>query len=336
MKLNSFPNETNLNMGNIFSLDPPNPLLLRFLQCSLGGLYLEMRESISKKVLLLSIWSNVLLAIGKIFVGWFGNSNAVFADGIHSGADVFTAVIALFIIKISNKPADDEHPYGHGKAEVVSSGIVGILLIIVSFYLGYEGIIGMIKPLVAPSIFAFYTAILSFGIKQFLYQFSLKKANQFKSKAIEGIALDHKADIAASFTAAMGIILFQIGIEMKIPWLLFSDKIASIIVAAFIIKMAITILKESINVLLERNINGEVLADLNKMIAEFDEVKRIDNVRARELGHYIIVDMRISIDYDKTIKEGHDLAKAIKFTLMEKYNNIEEVLIHLNPYFQEK
>jgi cation diffusion facilitator family transporter len=336
MKVNSFPNETNINMGNIFSLDPPNPLLLRFLQRSLGGLHLEMRESISKKVLLISIWSNVLLAFGKILVGWFGNSNAVFADGIHSAADVFTAFIALFIIKISNKPADDEHPYGHGKAEVVSSGIVGILLILVSIYLAYVGIIGLIRPLDAPSIFTFYAAILSFGIKQILYRFTLKKARQFNSKAIEGIALYHKADIAASFTAAMGIILVQIGLHMHIPFLLYSDKVASMIVAAFICKMAVEMLKESINVLLERNINREMLANLNKLVSKFDEVKRIDNVRAREHGHYIIVDMRIAIDYDKTIKEGHDLAKAIKFTLMEKYNNIEEVLIHLNPYFQEK
>ncbi|HJV16655.1 MAG TPA: cation diffusion facilitator family transporter, partial [Bacillales bacterium] len=207
-----------------------------------------MRESISKKVLLISIWSNVLLAFGKILAGWFGKSNAVFADGIHSVADVFTAFIALFIIKISNKPADEDHPYGHGKAEVVSSGIVGILLILVSIYLAYVGIVGLIKPLDTPSIYTFYAAILSFAIKQNLYRFTLKKAHQFKSKAIEGIALYHKADIAASFTAAMGIILVQIGLHMHIPYLLYSDKVASMIVAAFICKMAVEMLKESINV----------------------------------------------------------------------------------------
>jgi cation diffusion facilitator family transporter len=297
---------------------------------------MERRESISKKVLLISIWSNVLLAIGKILVGWFGSSNAVFADGIHSGADVFTSVIALFIIKISNRPADDDHPYGHGKAEIVSSGIIGILLIIVSLYLGYEGIAGLIKSLEAPNILTLYVAILSLGIKYFLFRFTLKKANQFQSKAIEGIALDHKADIAASYTAALGVILFQIGVYKHIPFLLFSDKIASVIVAVFIIKIAIQILTESINVLLERNINGDVLEDLNKIITEFEEVKRIDKIRAREYGHYIMVDIRISIDYDKTIKEGHDLSKEIKFTLMNKYNNIEEVLIHFNPYFKTK
>jgi cation diffusion facilitator family transporter len=295
---------------------------------------MERRESISKKVLLISIWSNVLLAVGKILVGWFGGSNAVFADGVHSGADVFISVIALFIIKISNRPADDDHPYGHGKAEVMSSGIVGILLIIVSLYLGYAGIIGLIQPLEAPNRLTLYVAILSLGIKYFLFRFTLKKANQFHSKAIEGIALDHKADIAASFTAALGVGFFQIGVQMHIPFLLFSDKIASIIVAAFIIKMAIQILSESINVLLERNIKEDILEDLKKMTSEFKEVKSIDKIRAREYGHYIMVDIRISIDYDKTIKESHDLSKEIKFTLMSKYNNIEEVLIHFNPYFK--
>lgn len=294
---------------------------------------MEMRESISKKVLLISAWSNAILAIGKILIGWLGNSNAVFADGIHSGTDVLTTIIALFIIKISNKPADEDHPYGHGKAEVMSSSIVGILLILVSFYLGYQGLIGLIEPFQIPSILTLYVAVLSFGIKQYLYHYSVQKAKQFKSKAIEAIALDHKADIAASFTAAIGVVLVHIGVTIHIGWLLYSDKIASMIVALLILKIAIEILVDSFNILLERNIKGDVLADLNQIISQFNDVKRIDRVRAREHGHYIMVDVRISVDHDKTIEEGHDLAKQIKFTLMKKYTNIEEVLIHLNPYY---
>jgi cation diffusion facilitator family transporter len=294
---------------------------------------METRESISKKVLLISAWSNAMLAIGKILIGWYGNSDAVFADGIHSGTDVLTTIIALFIIKLSNKPADEDHPYGHGKAEVMSSGIVGIFLILASFYLGYQGLMGFIEPLQSPSILTLYVALLSFGLKQYLFRFSLTKAKQFKSKAIEAIALDHKADIAASFTAAIGVALAHIGVTMHLRWLLYSDKVASMIVALLILKMAIEILSDSFNILLERNINGDVLEDLNRMIAQFKDVKRVDRIRAREHGHYIMVDVRISIDHDKTIKEGHDLAKKIKFTLMKKYTNIEEVLIHLNPYY---
>lgn len=307
-----------------------------FFQLSRGEIILLTRESVSRKVLKISIWSNALLAVVKMTTGWFGSSDAVFADGIHSGTDVFTSIIALLIVHISNKPADENHPYGHGKAEVMASSIVGILLIAVSIYLGYEGIDGFIEPLVVPSVLTLYIAILSFGMKQFLFRYSLKKAIQYNSKAIEAIAIDHKADIAASLTAAIGVVFSHIGLLLNIHWLLYSDKIASIGVAILILKMAIEILSDSFNILLERNINGEMLADLNQTIAQFNEVKRIDNVRAREHGHYIMVDVRISIDYDKTIQEGHDLAKQIKFTLMQKYNNIEEVLIHLNPYFIKK
>jgi cation diffusion facilitator family transporter len=282
---------------------------------------------------LISVWSNFLLALVKTVIGWYGNSDAVFADGIHSGTDVATSLIALFIVKISNKPADDVHPYGHGKAEVMSSGIVGILLILVSVYLGVEGVSGLIEPFLPPNILTLYIAIFSFVVKQFLYRMSLKKANQYKSKAIEAIALDHKADIAASFTAAVGVILSQIGLTFQIGWLLYGDKLATIIVAILILIMGIEILVESFNILLERNINGEVLSDFNQLISEFHEVKRIDRVRAREHGHYIMVDVRIAIDHNKTIQEGHDLAREIKFTLMKKYNNIEEVLINFNPYF---
>ncbi len=295
---------------------------------------MQTRETVSRMVLLISIWSNALLAVGKMVIGWYGASNAVFADGIHSGTDVFAAVIALLIVRISNKPADDDHPYGHGKAEIMSSAIVGVLLILISFYLGYQGISGLIKPFTLPSILTIYVAILSFAIKQFLYRYSLKKALEYKSKAIEAIAVDHKADIAASFTAAIGVSLTYIGTATNIPFLQYSDKMASIIVSILILKIAIELLTEAFNILLERNIDSEFLDELSQLIAAFPEVKRIDRIRTRDHGHYIMVDIRISIDADKTIKEGHDIATEIKFTLMEKYTNIEEVLIHLNPYFK--
>lgn len=297
---------------------------------------MDIRESISRKVLLISLWSNIILALGKIIVGLYGNSNAVFADGIHSGTDVFTSIIALFIIKISNKPADEDHPYGHGKAEVMSSGIVGVLLVLISIYLGYEGIAGLIRPLESPKMVTLYAALFSFVFKLFLYRYSLKMANKYNSKAVEAIAIDHKADIAASLTAAIGVIFFQMGLHKHIHPLLYSDKVASIIVAALILKMAAGIVVESIDILLERNIDGEILENLANLISQFEEVKRIDRIRAREHGHYIMVDVRIAIDPNRTIKEGHDLAREIKFTLMKKYNNIEEVLIHFNPYFQER
>lgn len=294
-----------------------------------------MRESLAKKIAWISVISNIILTLGKLFIGWYGHSDAVFADGIHSAADVFASVIVLSVIKIANKPADKEHPYGHGKAEVIVSGIVGILLFLVSIYVVYEGIMGFFHEVETPSFLAMWVAIISYITKVILYRSSLKVANEHNSKAIEAIAFDHKADIVASLAAAIGVLLSIIGERFDILFLHYGDKAASIFVAYLIFKISKEMLMEAFDILLERNIDAKTLQEYINVVNEFQEVKRIDRIRAREHGHYILVDLRISIDHFKTIKEGHDLAKLIKGRLMERYDNIEEVLIHLNPYFPE-
>lgn len=293
------------------------------------------RESLAKKVAWISVISNIILTFGKLTVGYFGKSDAVFADGIHSAADVFASVIVLLVIKIANKPADDEHPYGHGKAEVIVSGIVGILLFIVSIYIVYEAIVGFFHPVSTPNIMAMWVAIISYGTKEILYRYSLRIGKQYSSKAIEAIALDHKADIVASVAAAIGVILSIIGDKYNLHIFLYGDKVASIVVAYLIFKIAKEMLKEAFDILLERNIESDIIDEYLSLISSFSDVKRIDRIRAREHGHYVIVDLRISIDHDKTIKEGHDLSREIKKVLMNKHDNIEEVLIHLNPYFPD-
>ncbi|MCM3568183.1 cation diffusion facilitator family transporter [Neobacillus mesonae] len=295
-----------------------------------------MREALAKKIAWISVISNLILTLGKIIIGWYGKSDAVFADGIHSAADVFASVIVLLVIKIANKPADKEHPYGHGKAEVIVSEIVGILLLLVSLYVVYEGVSGFFEKVESPSVLAVWVALFSFAAKLVLYRSSMKVAQENSSKAIEAIAYDHKADIVASIAAAIGVLLSIMGDRLAIHFLLYGDKVASIFVAYLIFRIAKDMLTEAFDILLERNINTETILEYIAIINEFPEVKRIDRIRAREHGHYVLVDLRISIDHYKTIKEGHDLAKKIKGKIMDQYDNVREVLIHLNPYFPEK
>jgi cation diffusion facilitator family transporter len=301
-----------------------------------GEIAMGTREYLAKKVALISVISNVLLTLGKIIVGLYAKSDAVFADGIHSAADVIASVIVFLVIKIANKPADQEHPYGHGKAENIVSEIVGIILLLVSFYVVYEAIIGFFHPITAPNIIAMWVAIISYGAKVFLYRYSIKMAKEHNSKAIEAIAYDHKADIFASIAATLGVIVSVIGDKFNIHVLLFADKIASIVVAYLIFNISRKMLKEAFDILLERNIETEVLNEFKSIILAIPDVKRIDKIRAREQGYYILVDLRISIDPEKNIKQGHDVSRAIKQSLMEKHENIGEVLIHLNPYYPEK
>jgi cation diffusion facilitator family transporter len=178
-----------------------------------------------------------------------------------------------------------------------------------------------------------WVAVVSYIAKLVLYRSSKKAAKEYKSKAIEAIAFDHKADIVASIAAAIGVLVSIMGERFSLPFLLYGDKVASIFVAYLIFKISKEMLTEAFHILIERSIDGTTLQDFEKVIFGFDEVRRIDRLRGREHGHYILVDLRISIDHFKTIKEGHDLAKAIKQALMAKYDNIEEVLIHLNPYY---
>jgi len=296
---------------------------------------MDMRETLAKKVAWISVISNIILTIGKIIIGWYGRSDAVFADGIHSAADVFASVIVLLVIKIANKPADKEHPYGHGKAEVIVSEIIGILLLLVAIYVAYEGVSGFFHEVESPSFLAMWVALCSFITKIILYRSSLRVAKENQSKAIEAIAFDHKADIVASIAAAIGVLLSIIGEKFDIHFLLYGDKAASIFVAYLIFKIAKEMLTEAFDILLERNINTETLQEYIAVVNEFKEVKRIDRIRAREHGHYVLVDLRISIDHFKTIKQGHDLAKSIKGKLMDQNDNIHEVLIHLNPYYHD-
>lgn len=297
---------------------------------------MEMREVLAKKIAWISVVSNIVLTLGKIFIGWLGHSDAVFADGIHSAADVFASVIVLLVIKIANKPADKEHPYGHGKAEVIVSEIIGILLFVVALYVVYEGISGFFHEVETPSYLAMWVAVFSFVAKILLYRSSLNVAEKHRSKAIEAIAFDHKADIVASIAAAIGVLISILGVKFDIHVLLYGDKVASIFVAYLIFKIAKEMITEAFDILLERNINSEILQEYISIISEFPEVRRIDRIRAREHGHYILVDLRISIDHFITIKEGHDLSHSIKQKLMDHFDNIKEVLIHLNPYFPKE
>ncbi len=137
---------------------------------------MNKRGTIVRRVAWISVISNIILMVGKIGFGWLGDSESVFADGIHSAADVFASVIVLLVLKLAEKPADKEHPYGHGKVEVIVSGLVGIILVLVSIYIVVDAIRGFFHPIASPSLLALWAALISYGLKHWLYKFSLKAA----------------------------------------------------------------------------------------------------------------------------------------------------------------
>lgn len=281
----------------------------------------------------ISLMSNIVLTVVKIFVGVVFHSPVLLADGFHNAGDVVASAAALTSMKISKRPADDDHPYGHGKAEVIGSGIVAIILGAAAVYIAYEAIMAFFESPEKASIIALITAIVSLIWKQILYIYTLKVGKQMNSKGLIATAYDHLADVYASLAAVVGIGLALIGDRFDISYLLYGDPFAGIIVSILVLRLAFEIGKESLDILMEKNVSNERLEEFAELILSVSNVQRIDRLRAREHGHYILVDVRIAIPAHLSIQQGHNISSTIRNLIMEEHEDVDEVLIHLNPWY---
>lgn len=283
----------------------------------------------------ISLISNFVLTIVKIIVGSLFHSTALLADGIHNGGDVIASIATLSSMKLSNQPADKEHPYGHGKAEDIASGIIAFILGLAGLYLIYESVLAFLAPAHKANVWAFVAALVSLIWKGILYIYTNRVAQVLNSKSLLATAYDHLADVWASLAAVVGIGIAWIGDKFSIPFAVYGDPIAGIIVSVLILKVAWEMGTQSINVLMESSVTEEKQAVYRELILSFPDVKKIDRLRAREQGNYILIDVRISVPADLTIREGHDITKQIRDKIMEEDKGVEEVLIHLNPWYEK-
>lgn len=296
----------------------------------------NLRERKVIKIAQIGFIANIFLMIFKLWLGYESGSNSLFVEGINSATDVFSSLVVLTVLKFANQPADEEHPYGHGKAEIIASLFVGVIILIVSLYITFETLTQILNlQRNIPELFAMYVAFFATIIKIVLYKISMQTATKYHSKAIEAIAYDHKSDIISSTAVTVGIIASVFGEKIGWTFLLYGDQISSFFVIYLLLKIAKKMIVEAFHLLLDRSVQKELVEEFLQIIKGFSEVKRIDNLRAREVGHNIFIDLRISVEYDKTIKQGHDLARLIKRELMKNNPRIIEVLIHINPYFTD-
>ncbi|MCM3742576.1 cation diffusion facilitator family transporter [Sporosarcina luteola] len=284
----------------------------------------------------ISLMSNIVLTVLKILVGVLFNSPVLLADGFHNAGDVVASAAALTSMRYSQRPADDDHPYGHGKAEVIGSGIVAIILGIAAVYIGYEAVKAFFEEPAKASGIALLTAIISLVWKQALYLYTMRIGKKVNSKGLIATAYDHLADVYASLAAVVGIGLALIGDAYQIPFLLYGDPFAGVIVSVLVLRLAYEIGKDSMDILMERNVSEERLREFAALIRTVPEVKRIDRLRAREHGHYVLVDLRIGISGTMTIQEGHDISSAIRNLIINEHEDVDEVLIHLNPWYPDE
>lgn len=297
-----------------------------------------MRERMSSKAPIIAGWisliSNIVLTILKIAVGTIFHSPVLLADGYHNAGDVVASAAALTSMRISQRPADEDHPYGHGKAEVISSAIVAIILGLAAIYIAYESISAFFQEPEKASWIAFFTALISLVWKQGLYIYTIRIGKRVNSKGLIATAYDHLADVYASLAAVIGIGLALVGDFYDIQILAYGDPIAGIIVTILVFKLAYEMGREALDTLMEKSVSVERLDSFTTLILTIPEVKRIDRLRAREHGHYVLVDLRIAVKGELTVQEGHDIIRKIKTIIMETHHDVDEVLIHLNPWYE--
>ncbi|CAM3055741.1 cation diffusion facilitator family transporter [Sporolactobacillus spathodeae] len=283
-----------------------------------------------------SLISNFFLTLIKIIFGLFFQSTALIADGVHNGGDVIASIATIGSMKLSSHPADREHPYGHGKAEDVSTAFIGLILIAAVTFLVYDAVKSLFSPEHAVSIWALLAALVSAIWKWFLYVYTYKASITYHSKSLAATASDHLADIYASFAAAIGLSIGWIGQILHLPYTNYSDPIAGIVVSILVLRIAFIMMIKATNVLMESSVNQDQQEHYIKVFMSFPEVKKVDILRAREHGNAILIDAQIRLPASFNIQQGDDITEAIRQRVMQEFPDVEEVLIHINPWYADR
>jgi cation diffusion facilitator family transporter len=278
------------------------------------------------------IVGNLALAAVKLIIGLQAKSQALIADSVHSASDVVGSIAVLIGLRAAERPPDEDHPYGHGKAESITAIIVSVLLAVVGFEIASSSVESMFHPLAAPGIIAVWAAIVSMIVKEWMFRYKYNLGKKLNSQSLIANAWEHRSDVYSSFAALVGIGGAIIGDRYGIAWMVYLDPIAGIFVSALVLKMAYHILMESIHNSLDHVLHEEETLELRSAIEAVPGVIRIDSLRAREHGHYQIVDVKISVDPLITVEQGHRIGKQVKQTLLESFSQVRDVFVHINPY----
>ncbi|GAA0116293.1 cation diffusion facilitator family transporter [Clostridium senegalense] len=282
---------------------------------------LEIGVKVSKNTIIV----NGLLSFVKIFIGIISKSNAMIADGIHSFSDIISTLGVIIGLKLSSKPADESHPYGHEKIESLSSLFLSILLFIVAIGIGFTGIKNIISGnLNVPTSIAILGAIISIITKEWMYFYTMKYAKKIDSPSLKADAWHHRSDSLSSIGALLGIL----GARMGFPIL---DSLVALVISILIIKVSYNIAKESVSQLIDQSADKNTVLEIENKINSIDGVENIDKLRTRLHANKIYVDVSISVNSNLTVDEGHSIATKVH-NLIEENSNIKHCMVHINPY----
>lgn len=278
------------------------------------------------KVSIITIIANAVLATFKFVTGIIGKSNAMISDSIHSLSDVLSTIVVIIGLKISNKQADDEHPYGHERMESIAAFILATMLFVTGILIGIEGIKNIFNAdsITKPTFIALLAAFISILVKELMYWYTIYYAKKIKSESLKADAWHHRSDAFSSVGSLIGIGGSMIGITVL-------DSVASIIICGFIIKVSYDIFKESLDKIVDRSCNEDTIIEIEKQACEIEGVISVDLIKTRMFGNKIYIDLEISADKDMTLEKAHNIAHQVHDNIEEKLKDVKHCMVHVNP-----
>jgi cation diffusion facilitator family transporter len=272
----------------------------------------------------------ILLAVMKGIVGLLSNSRALIADAAYS-ASVAAGLLAIRIGVSSAKRSPNEA--GSGKAEAITAILVAVLLLVVGVEMGISAVktifLGVSKP---PAGYAVIAIVVSVLVKEVMFHYKNALGKKLASQAIIASAWEHRTDMYASFIALSGVTVALIGHSLEMKSLYIFDTIAGFFIALLLFKMAYKLVLETILSTVEHVMHAEEAAEIISTIQKIKGIITVDELRARERGHYVLVDVKISVNPKITVHEGHEIARLVKQQLMKRFIHISDVYVHVNPY----
>ena len=292
-----------------------------------------------KEIYKVTLWGsavNVVLVVLKFLAGILGHSAAMMADAVHSVSDFATDIVVLAFVRISNKPKDKSHDYGHGKYETLATTLIGVALFAVAVGIFIDGAKKIAfwadgGTLTMPGKLALWAALVSILLKELIFQYTNLKAKQLDSQAMKANAWHHRSDALSSIGTAIGIGGALLGGER---WAVL-DPIASIAVGALIIKVAIDLLKNGVGDLMEQSLPEEVENEIIDIVKSVPEVEKPHELCTRRIGNHYAIEMHILMNGDISLKEAHDKASEIERLLKKRYGEETHVAIHVEPIEEE-
>jgi len=281
------------------------------------------------RIISVGFWVNAILMIMKLSAGYFGGSEAVFADGMESACDFIALLSTMIALKIGRKPFDEKHPYGHGRAESLSAIIVALVIFGTGGWILFNAVTIVMKgEYSSPQTIAVVAAFLTIIIKEWLYRFSMKTGSSLQSPALLAVAKDHRKDAITSIATLAGVTAAFFGFEVM-------DPIAAGITSLFIFHIGWETFKGAAHDLMDGQPEEETLAAIVALAEKTAGVEHVHEIKGRRSGQYLIIDLKLEMDPAMTVKESHAIATAVKKVIFDHNANIGDVMIHINPHEEE-